>query len=154
MASSLYASFFSKKSRHISKIYYVHLYVGHIINIRQQWDHWVQSKRHRLWFSTKTCSCCSTKTYVDSLILSSIWLRWETNTLKCRWCSTKSNSIWEWGSCSLHEFSLSNNYTVFVENHSLWRFDSTQWRCLPWILVVKSPRCASSHAELRTSGKG
>ena len=55
-------------------------------------NHWVQSKRHRLWFSTKTCSCYSTKTYVDSLILSSnwIWLRWETNTLKCVWCSTKT----------------------------------------------------------------
>ena len=54
--------------------------------------HWVQSKRHRLWFSTKTCSCYLTKTYVDSLILSSnwIWLRWETNTLKCVWCSTKT----------------------------------------------------------------
>ena len=54
--------------------------------------HWVQSKRHRLWFSTKTCSCNSTKTYEDSLILSSnwIWLRWETNTLKYVWCSTKT----------------------------------------------------------------
>jgi len=26
--------------------------------------HWVQSKRHRLWFSTKTCSCYSRKTHV------------------------------------------------------------------------------------------
>jgi len=26
------------------------------------------------------------------------------------WYSTKSNSIWGWGSCCLHEFSLSNNY--------------------------------------------
>ena len=51
-----------------------------------------QSKRHRLWFSTKTCSCYSAKTYVDSLILSSnwIWFRWETNTIKCVWCSTKT----------------------------------------------------------------
>ena len=32
-------------------------------------NHWVQSKHPRLWFSTKTCSCHSTKTYVDSLIL-------------------------------------------------------------------------------------
>jgi len=31
--------------------------------------HWVQKKRHRLWFSTKTCSCYSTKTYVNSAIL-------------------------------------------------------------------------------------
>jgi len=45
-----------------------------------------------LLFSTKTCSCYSTKTYVDSLILSLnwIWLRWETNALKCVWCSTKT----------------------------------------------------------------
>jgi len=27
----------------------------------------------------------------------------------------------------LHKFSLSNNYTVFVENHNLWRLDCTQW---------------------------
>ena len=32
-------------------------------------SHWVQSKRHRLWFSTKTSSCYSTKTHVDSGIL-------------------------------------------------------------------------------------
>jgi len=31
--------------------------------------HWVQSKRHRLWFSTKTCSCYSTKTHINSVIL-------------------------------------------------------------------------------------
>ena len=31
--------------------------------------HWVQSKRHRLRFSTKTCSCYSTKTYVNRVIL-------------------------------------------------------------------------------------
>ena len=32
--------------------------------------HWVQSNRHRLWFSTKTCSCCSTtKTHVNSMII-------------------------------------------------------------------------------------
>jgi len=29
----------------------------------------VQMKRHRLWFSTKSCSCYSTKTYVNSVIL-------------------------------------------------------------------------------------
>jgi len=41
----------------------------------------------------------------------------------------KSISIWGWGSCCLQEFSLSNNYTVFVENHNSWRFDCTQWGC-------------------------
>jgi len=45
----------------------------------------------------------------------------------CICFSMKSNSIWGWGSRYLHEFSLSNNYTVFVENHNLWRFDCTQW---------------------------
>jgi len=32
-------------------------------------SHWVQSKRHRLFFSTKTCSCYSTKTHINSVIL-------------------------------------------------------------------------------------
>ena len=32
-------------------------------------NHWVQSKRHMLWFSTKTCSCNSTKTHINSAIL-------------------------------------------------------------------------------------
>ena len=37
---------------------------------RPKWRiHWVQSKRHRLWFSTKTCSCHPTKTHVNSMIL-------------------------------------------------------------------------------------
>jgi len=30
-------------------------------------------------------------------------------------------------------FSLSKNYTVFVENHNLWRFDCTQW--FTWVFV-------------------
>jgi len=33
----------------------------------------------------------------------------------------------------LHEFSLSKNYTVFDENHNLWRFDCTQW--FTWVFV-------------------
>jgi len=63
-----------------------------IIRFTHTINHWVQSKRHMLWFLTKICSWYSTKTYVDSLILSSnwIWLRWETNTLKCVWCSMKT----------------------------------------------------------------
>ena len=75
--------------------------------------HWVQSKRHRLWFSTKTCSCYSTKTYVDRLILIlKLNLTSFRNILKCVWCLTKTTS---------------NNYNVFIENHNLWRFDCTQW---------------------------
>jgi len=105
--------------------------------------HWVQSKRDRLWCSTKTCSCYSTKTHINSVIL---FLKLNLTLLRnkyikmcvllnedhfsCICFSTKSNSIWGWGSWCLHEFSLSNNYTVFVENHSLWRFDCTQWLLL------------------------
>ena len=40
----------------------------YLVHVKCQY-HWVQSKCHRLWFSTKTCSCYSTKTYVDSVIL-------------------------------------------------------------------------------------
>jgi len=28
---------------------------------KRRYNHWVQSKRYMLWFSTKTCSCYSTK---------------------------------------------------------------------------------------------
>ena len=31
--------------------------------------HWVQSKRHRLWFFPKTCICYSTKAHINSVIL-------------------------------------------------------------------------------------
>ena len=42
-------------------------------------------------------------------------------------CFSTLNSSWGWGSWCLHELSLSNNYTVFVENQNLWRFDCMQW---------------------------
>ena len=45
--------------------------------------HWVQLKHHRLWFSTKTCSCYSTKTYVDNVIL----------ILKLNWISLRNICI-------------------------------------------------------------
>jgi len=59
------------------------------------YKHWVQLKSHRLWFSTKTCSCYSTKTHIHSVICTLkssnwIWPRWETYTWKCVWCSTKT----------------------------------------------------------------
>jgi len=88
---------------------------------------WVQSKRHRLCFLTKTCSCYSTKTYVNSMILDlklnstllrNIYfksgLRWAPHTFLCICFSTKSNSIWGWGLCCLHKFLLSNNYTSLL----------------------------------------
>ena len=46
-----------------------------------------QTKRHRLWFSTKSCGCYSTKTYVNSLILI---LKLNLTSLKGVWCSTKT----------------------------------------------------------------
>jgi len=49
------------------------------------------------------------------------------------WCSTKSNSIWRWGSCCLHEFSLSNNYMFSLRTTTcdalIVPSDYTQWRC-------------------------
>jgi len=80
--------------------------------------HWVQSKHTGCGSQRKQCSCYSTKTNVNSNL---IWLRWETYTLKvvfvehhtqiCVYIcfSTKSNSIWGWGSRYLYEFLLSNN---------------------------------------------
>jgi len=38
-------------------------------DFKQMHSHWVQSKRHGLWFSIKTCSCYTTKTHVNSMIL-------------------------------------------------------------------------------------
>ena len=55
--------------------------------------HWVQSKRHRLWFSMKTCSCYSMKTRINSMILilklNLTSLR-NIYTLKCVWCLAKT----------------------------------------------------------------
>ena len=53
--------------------------------------HWVQSKRHWLWFSKKTCSCYSTKTHIHSVILIlklNLTSLKKTYTLKCGCCST------------------------------------------------------------------
>jgi len=126
--------------------------------------YWVQSKRHRLWFShMKACSCYSTKTYIYSVILILKLNLTSLRNIYIKMCvvlneghflyicfSTKSNSIRGWGSCCLH--SLSNNDTIFVENHNLWRFHCTQWylhkikmeyvmfysRCIKQLKVVRS----------------
>jgi len=76
--------------------------------------HWVHSKRHRLWFSKKTCSCYSTKSS------NWIWLCWETYILKCVWYSMKttfnayvsqrSQIQFEDEDHAVYKFSLSNNY--------------------------------------------
>ena len=62
-----------------------------------------------------------------------IWLRWEKFTWNCVWCSTKT-TFNVYVSRRSHvqfededAFLSSNNYSVFVENHNLWRFDCTQW---------------------------
>ena len=120
--------------------------------------HWVQSKRHKLWFSTKTCSCYSTKTHVDSVVLilklnltsmRNIYIKMcvvlNEDHFWCICFSTKSNSIWGWGSCCLCEFSLSDNYTVFVENHNLWRFD--------WLYPVRLAALGFGRTHVRYANK-
>ena len=59
-----------------------------------------------------TCSCYSTKTHVNSMILVlKLNLTSLSTTHILSICfSTKSNSIWRLGSSYLYEFSLSNNY--------------------------------------------
>jgi len=115
---------------------------------------WVQSKRHRLWFSTKTCSCYSTKTYVDSLILSPnwIWLRWETNTIKCVWCSTKTTFNVYVSQRSQIQFE-DKDHAVYMS----FRLETTtclRWEPQPvtlWLYPVLSvPRCLSG----KTFGSG
>ena len=101
--------------------------------------HWVQSKRHMLWFSTKACSCYSTKTYVDSLILSShwIWLRWETNTSKCVWCSTKTTF----------------NVHVFVSQQSQIQFEDAVYMSFCWVTTtLSSLRTTACDALIVPSG--
>jgi len=71
----------------------------------------------------RQCSCYSTKTHVNSMILilklnltslRNIYmksgLRWAAHTFYCICLSTKSNAISGLGSRYLYEFSLSNNY--------------------------------------------
>ena len=41
--------------------------------------------------------------------------------------SQRSQIQYEEEDHAVYKFSLSNNYTVFVENHNLWCFDCTQW---------------------------
>jgi len=99
--------------------------------------HWVQSKRHRLWFSTKSCICFSTKTHVNSVIL--ILILNLTSLRNIKMCvvlnEVKFNLrmwimlfIWVFVELQLH---------VFVENHSLWRFDCTQWHKYHTVVIIK-----------------
>jgi len=91
--------------------------------------HWVRTKRHRLWFSTKTCSCYSTKTYVQSVILltnlnltslstTHIFMYMFLNEVKFNLRIRITLFIWVFVELQLH---------VFVENHNMCRFDCTQW---------------------------
>ena len=91
--------------------------------------HWVQSKRHRLWFSTKTCSCNSTKTHINSMIhilklnltsLSTTHILMFLNEVKFRMRMRITLFTWVFVEKQIHDF---------VENHSLWRFDCTQCMC-------------------------
>jgi len=72
------------------------------ISIAKLSGHWllplgtpVQSTCHRLWFSTKTCSCYSTKTHINKRdtnpqIQFDFVEKHIQYTLKCVWCSTKT----------------------------------------------------------------
>ena len=60
------------------------------------YKHWVQSKRHRLWFSTNW-----------------IWPRLETYTLKCVWCSTKT-TFNEYASQRSHIQFEDKDYAVYM----------------------------------------
>ena len=116
-----------------------HLYMKHrpmssryctkYTKFHMQQYHWVQSKRHRLWFSTKTCSCYSTKTHVNSMILilklnstslstTHILMYMFLNEVKFNLTIRITLFIWVFVEWQLH---------VFVENNNLWRFDCTQW---------------------------
>jgi len=69
-------------------------------------NHRGQTKRHSLWFSTKSCRCYATNNYVNCVILIlklnltpmrniyiTIGLRWAPHTF----FTSKSNSIWQRG---------------------------------------------------------
>ena len=74
-----------------------------------------------LFTNLNSCSCYSTKAHINSMIfihklnltsLRNIYIKCSLRTthILCICLSTKSNSIWGWGSCCLHKFPLSNNY--------------------------------------------
>jgi len=61
---------------HVGKTHFIFIHMGEEFvppymryTLTHTRYHLVQSKCHRLWFSTKSCSCNSTKTYINSLIL-------------------------------------------------------------------------------------
>ena len=56
----------------MSMLLYSLMHAHYVILVSHYKTHTVQTKRHMLWFSTKSCSCYSTKTYVNSIILI-IW---------------------------------------------------------------------------------
>jgi len=77
--------------------------------------HWVQSKRHNL-------------TSLKNIYMKMCVVLNEDHSN----VHVSQRSQIQFGeSYCLHEFSLSNNYTVFVENHKLWRFDCSQ--CSRWV---------------------
>ena len=111
----------------VKHYYFVFRYFFHFF---LQQKHWVQSKRHRLWFSMKTCSCYSTKTHINSAILilklNLTW--WETYTKICVWCSTKTTFnvyVSQPQPVKLWLYPVKNN-TIFFHNYrkNFFQFDN------------------------------
>ena len=83
-------------------------------------NHWVLSKCHRLWFSTKTCSCHSTKTHVNSiiLILKLNLTSLSTTHILMYMFLTEVKFNLRMRITRLHAFSLSNNYMTSLRTTS------------------------------------
>jgi len=81
--------------------------------------HWVQAKRHRLWFSTKICSCYSTKTNANSvvIILKLNLTSMRNIFIKGVWCSTKT---------TLNVY-ISHRSQIQVENKDQAIYISFRW---------------------------
>jgi len=78
---------------------------------RPKWRiHWVQSKRHRLWFSTKTCSCYSTKTTPEGIDLSTARPKW-----RIHWVQSKRHRLWfSTKTCSCYSTKTHINSVILI----------------------------------------
>jgi len=81
--------------------------------IHRKHYHWVQSKRHRLWFSSKTCCCYLTKTHINSVIL-----------------------ILKLNLTSLRNIYIKMCVVLNEVKFNLWRFDCTQWDLCTFNIIV------------------
>jgi len=123
-------------------------------------NHWVQSKRHRLWFSTKTCCCYSTKTHINSAILilklfltslrniyTNMCVVLNEDYFKCICFSTKSYSIavnnsFRWVTTTLFSLRTITCDALIVpsENVLLLHWRVSQCPCDIWCAGYVCPR--------------